>query len=229
MKHWNIKKQIIDHAKEEYPKESCGFILTYPKSNRYGYFPVKNISSTPKESFIIDSRAWINTPKDSLIFSIVHSHPNSDISPSEADYAKQLSSHLPWVIASPQGYMRPLGTIPLYGRPWIWRVWDCLNLVEEVYKFYDWGTIFWDQLEPESIRTTDKDIFHDAAKTYNWKEVNPSKAIPGDVLVVNQHVGVILPDYNLAHHPIGRLSIKVKYNYKGVSNAAKIYRKAKEN
>ena len=76
-------KQIIsdfqNHCMKDYPLESCGLITL-----GYQYVPCKNISETPKESFVLDPFALIKYDRN--IFAICHSHPgDSSPLPSKKD------------------------------------------------------------------------------------------------------------------------------------------------
>ena len=67
------------HSLAEYPKEACGIILT-----DFTYIPCKNISATPKNSFIIDPYAILKY--ETNIWGFYHSHPGSaDPIPSRQD------------------------------------------------------------------------------------------------------------------------------------------------
>jgi proteasome lid subunit RPN8/RPN11 len=67
------------HSIEEYPKEACGII-----TKEFKYIKTKNISSTPKTSFVIDPLAILEY--EDSIWGFYHSHPGSaDPIPSKAD------------------------------------------------------------------------------------------------------------------------------------------------
>lgn len=75
------KKLIEDmsiHAQAEYPREACGIVTT-----DFTYIPCKNLSPSPKDSFILDPVAILEY--EDVLWGIVHSHPDSNPLPSEED------------------------------------------------------------------------------------------------------------------------------------------------
>ena len=80
------------HAQSEYPKESCGLIL-----RDMIYVPCKNISTMPKESFILDPIALLQYEED--IWGIMHSHPGEENPlPSEDDVAHTVFDEYKFVV-----------------------------------------------------------------------------------------------------------------------------------
>ena len=66
-----LKEDMNNHALRDYPKEAVGIIL-----KDFTYVPCKNISTTPKNDFILDPIVFI-TYEDN-IWGIFHSHPGAD-------------------------------------------------------------------------------------------------------------------------------------------------------
>lgn len=68
-------KQLINdmgvHAQSQYPLESCGLITT-----SYKYISCKNISTLPKESFILDPVSLLEYEDNT--WGIFHSHPGDE-------------------------------------------------------------------------------------------------------------------------------------------------------
>ena len=80
------------HAQSEYPKESCGLILT-----DFTYVPCKNISSMPKDSFILDPISLLEY--EDVIWGVVHSHPGDENPlPSEDDMAHTVFDEYKFVV-----------------------------------------------------------------------------------------------------------------------------------
>ena len=229
--HWDLRKEMIDHAKEEHPKESCGFIIVNKTRSRYGYMRCKNIASS-NDQFVIDPKSWTKLKPSEDIFAIVHSHnmeslSGASIRPSELDFQQAKASGLPWIICSATGLLEtiePIHGTPLYGRPWIYRIWDCWTMVEDVYRANNWGTIDWQALIPQDIRYVDQNLFHREFIKHGWKEVI-SDLLPGDIYVNGGHTGVVLPNRQLATHLFSRLSEKVNYNRTWYHPSVKFYRK----
>ena len=66
-----LKEDMNNHALRDYPREAVGVIL-----KNFTYVPCKNISHTPKDSFILDPATFVRHDND--IWGIFHSHPGSD-------------------------------------------------------------------------------------------------------------------------------------------------------
>jgi len=79
------------HADREYPKESCGLIVSGK------YWPCENIAKDPFADFAIDPRAYLGAQLSGVIESIVHSHP-SDSLPSEVDIGVCKRLGVPWYV-----------------------------------------------------------------------------------------------------------------------------------
>ena len=47
-----IKAEILQQAKDEFPRESCGLIAVVKGRRRY--FPCQNIAQTPSEHFVLE-------------------------------------------------------------------------------------------------------------------------------------------------------------------------------
>lgn len=80
------------HAQAEYPLESCGLI-----TKDFTYVPCKNISSLPKESFIIDPLALLDHEYDT--WGVVHSHPGDENPiPSEKDISSTVFDEFKFIV-----------------------------------------------------------------------------------------------------------------------------------
>ena len=66
-----LKEDMNNHALRDYPREAVGIIL-----KDFTYVPCKNISTTPKNDFILDPIVFI-TYEDN-IWGIFHSHPGDE-------------------------------------------------------------------------------------------------------------------------------------------------------
>ena len=53
----DIKQEILEHAKQESPKESCGLVLI--RKGRTKYKKCKNIAELPKECFVLANDDYI--------------------------------------------------------------------------------------------------------------------------------------------------------------------------
>ena len=182
------KEEALVHAKDQDPKESCGLLLNIRGKERY--FPCKNLSITHHQCFIID-------PEDfkgkiiQKITGVIHSHPVTPPTASQADKISCERSNLPWHIVNPKteqwGYCEPSGYKPHYlVRPWVWGVTDCWSLVRDWYKeeksieLRDWDR----PTTPEEFIL--KPLFESCAWRTGFKELSPDeKLINGDVLLMS--------------------------------------------
>jgi proteasome lid subunit RPN8/RPN11 len=91
----NYKQLLTDmgsHSVAEFPKEACGII-----TNSFNYVPCRNLSSTPKTSFIIDPIAILSYDKN--IWGFFHSHPgSSDPIPSSKDAPSALFNEYAFIV-----------------------------------------------------------------------------------------------------------------------------------
>jgi proteasome lid subunit RPN8/RPN11 len=95
------KAAALKHALAEAPNESCGLLVR--QGRKRSYWPCKNISPEPVETFIIEPEDWADA-EDSCdeIIAIIHSHPNGTTEPSPADQESCSRSELPWHIVVPE-------------------------------------------------------------------------------------------------------------------------------
>ena len=79
----NWKEAALSHAKEEDPKESCGLLLNIKGKEKY--FPCRNLSLNNNQCFMIDPEDYVRADNLGQIISVVHSHPITPPTPSQAD------------------------------------------------------------------------------------------------------------------------------------------------
>jgi proteasome lid subunit RPN8/RPN11 len=80
------------HSIQEYPKEACGII-----TRDFKYIKTKNISSNPKNSFVIDPVEILQ--HEDNIWGFYHSHPGSaDPIPSKNDIASTVFSEYKFLV-----------------------------------------------------------------------------------------------------------------------------------
>ena len=131
-----IPKSAIAHAKEEYPKESCGVIVNGK------YIKCRNVHPDPINHFRINDDDFMWASDAGEIQAIIHSHPNLPATPSDHDIRQCKLSGVPWGIISivdgehrDSFWMAPNDVTPLIGRPYIWGLYDCLSIILDYYKY----------------------------------------------------------------------------------------------
>lgn len=215
-----ILDDILAHAKEEYPKESCGVIIIFKGRERY--YPCKNIFPEPEQAFQIDPLDYAKAEDTGEIIKIVHSHPTMNPAPSGADLVSIETSGLPWIIINPltgeHTETKPSGyKAPLIGRKFCHGVLDCYSLVQDYYsqelnielpnveRQYQWwkkgDNLYLDGYEKHGFSLVPlKDIkVHDALIFYNSSDVP-------------NHAGVYIGENKILHHLEERLSSRDSFN-----------------
>ena len=197
---------IQTHILNTFPEEMCGIIV------EGDFIPLQNIAENKEETFKIDTKELI--PFLGKIEFIVHSHCQNENTPlhfdirtpSLNDVKGQKLSGVPWLIYGTEGetVTEPL-KLPrtpsrdYEGRPLIWYISDCYNLVQDYYR-YELNII----LKDHDIKQEAKDLVN-AARNLEKNGLNLEfTLIPetldfrnGDVLVLNNSIpGVHLGVYH---------------------------------
>tara|TARA_R100000353_G_scaffold106608_1_gene76727 strand:+ start:1295 stop:2002 length:708 start_codon:yes stop_codon:yes gene_type:complete len=233
----NWKNDALAHAKNEDPKESCGLLLNIKGKEKY--YPCNNLSMTQHQCFIIDPIDYVKADNLGEIIAIVHSHPTTPPTPSQADRISCEHSNLPWYIVNPKteqwADLKPEGYKPeLCGRPWVWGITDCWSLVRDYYKqeknieLIDYER----SMTPQEFLKNP--LFEKYAKDTGFRELGNDEALKkGDVLLMSilhptlNHVAIFLDDMVL-HHLADRLSCKEPYSEWLLKCTGKRYRYASE-
>jgi proteasome lid subunit RPN8/RPN11 len=131
------RKAAEAHAAQEYPREACGLIISVKGKERY--YPCRNVAESAMEHFTIAPEDYAAAEDIGDIVAVVHSHPNANPAPSEADKVACEASGVPWHIV---GYpvvrwaeLKPTGyRAPLIGRQFVFGVLDCYSLARDFYR-----------------------------------------------------------------------------------------------
>jgi len=231
----NWKEAALKHAKEQDPKESVGVLIVIKGKEQY--YPCNNLSTYSQQCFILDPEDYVKADALGEITAIVHSHPVTPPSPSQADKVSCEQSGLKWHIVNPKtetwGYCEPTGyKPPLIGRQWVWGVTDCWSLVRDYYRenkniiLRDWER----PTTPEEF--IENPMFEKCAADTGFIELNAEdKLRNGDLLFMSilanglNHVAVFI-DGDVLHHLADRLSTKEPYNQWLLKCTGKRYRYA---
>lgn len=227
----SLNDEILEHAKNSYPKESCGVII-----NDIEYMPCNNLAVDP-DQFYIDPKDIVNATKKGKITAYVHSHPDGVAELSEADKA-QIGLHgLPWVIcAYPSGEINTFQPVkykaPLVGREYFHGLQDCYALVRDYYsrecgielKDYDRNNLWWENKNNPSLyleNFTDEGFVeipldspakqHDAYICRVGRTEHPNHAIiflGENGKLISEDTPNIVGNSLILHHPYGRLSVR---------------------
>lgn len=128
---------MMAHALDEFPRESCGFVVDGI------YKPCINTSSDPAVEFEIGPQDYLHT--GGIIQAVIHSHPSGWAYPSKDDMQGQIDSDLAWGIvninksreAENPFYWGGNTPIPeLLRRGFRHGVTDCYSLIKDWYKLH---------------------------------------------------------------------------------------------
>lgn len=202
---------IRAHAKEAYPRESCGVVHIIDGVEQY--YRCRNIAEDD-DHFCIDPVDYAAAEDLGQITRIVHSHPATPPLPSDADKVGCEASGLPWLIVnwptgnwyqfSPEGFQAPLA-----GREFCYGALDCYTLIQDYYAracgitlpSFEHQEHFWDK----GISLYDDNF----AKAGFYVVDTPQQH---DVLLmmvganVANHGAIFVGDGTILHHVMHRLS-----------------------
>ena len=215
------KDAALKHAKEQDPRESVGVLIVIKGKEQY--YPCNNLSTYSQQCFILDPEDYVKADALGEITAIVHSHPVTPPSPSQADKVSCEQSGLKWHIVNPKtemwGYCEPTGyNPPLIGRQWVWGVTDCWSLVRDYYKEQH-NIQLLDYERPTTPQDfLDNPLFEQYAERTGFRQLNKDEKLQkGDVLLMSilhptlNHVAIFLGD-EILHHLADRLSTREPYN-----------------
>ena len=229
------KDAALKHAKEQDPRESVGVLIVIKGKEQY--YPCNNLSTYSQQCFILDPEDYVKADALGDITAIVHSHPVTPPSPSQADKVSCEQSGLKWHIVNPKtetwGYCEPTGyKPPLIGRQWVWGVTDCWSLVRDYYK-QQHNIQLLDYQRPTTPQDfLDNPLFEQYAERTGFRQLNKDEKLQkGDVLLMSilhptlNHVAIFLGD-EILHHLADRLSTREPYNEWLLKCTGKRYRYA---
>ncbi|EOG3474682.1 C40 family peptidase, partial [Salmonella enterica] len=128
-----MEKDILAHARQCAPAESCGWVVRTAQGVRY--FPCENLSAEPTMYFRVSPEDYLNAWQAGEIMALVHSHPGDDGRPylSATDRTLQIQSGLEWWLVC-GGRIHKFRCVPhLTGRQFEHGITDCYTLFRDAY------------------------------------------------------------------------------------------------
>ena len=226
----DLKEKILEHAKQEYPRECCGLVAVVKGRTRY--YPRKNIAATPDEHFVLDGYEEIEDKGE--IISIIHSHPSTKPTPSDADRVACEKSELPWHIVNPQteewGYCEPEAyELPYVGREFVHGVVDCYTLWKDWYK-RELGIQMSEYERRDEWWLKGEDLYRNNFAREGMRKIPNKDVAYGDIVLmqleapVPNHAAIYIGDQMVLHHVQGRLSSRDIYGGYYLKSTAMVLR-----
>jgi proteasome lid subunit RPN8/RPN11 len=236
--------EMADYLLEQYPNEACGIL----KDNRF--IPITNTATNPTEAFEFHPAEWFKLKDQAQ--AIVHSHCFSSTrqphlgldgrTPSTTDFINQKKTNLPWIIFALDGenISEPV-EFPqsrdreLLGRPFIYLISDCWNVVQDYYHQRFQITLPDHPIEDgykweENRDGRDGKNYFDYLLEWGFKEVRLDDMQIGDIIVMSvrgkcNHVGVYYEENYILQQLAKNVSCTLPIN-KMASFINHIFRKA---
>jgi proteasome lid subunit RPN8/RPN11 len=207
----NFPAEAIQHALDQYPKESVGYLKDGV------YTSLDNVSETPEDTFVLSAEDVLRVHEAEADF-LIHSHPKGAPYPSAADMESQMENGIPYGIIVMRGrayvehftFGDQIPVAPLLGRQFRHGVHDCYALVR------DWYRLERDILLPVFPR--DMAWWHEGGNlieenfaSARFEEISDAPKI-GDVHIMaigtttTNHLGIDIGQGLILHHLYNRLS-----------------------
>lgn len=228
-----LKTAILDHAKTEYPLESCGVVINN------SYIPCQNLSTTV-DQFYIAPEDLVEAEKLGTIQAYVHSHPDGTTEASEPDLIGISNHNKTWLIASyPEGevarYEPNAYVSSLLGRQYYHGLQDCYSIVRDYYSrelnidLNDYERIdrWWESKDSESLYINNFKAegfleVHDKIRQHDvilftlgrTAHVNHAGVYLGSNTLTSEETEQVIGDNLFIHHPYNKESVREIYgNY----------------
>lgn len=239
-------KEAEAHAISEYPRESCGLVVT--SKRKEFYVRCTNVADDPKNDFSIGRSEWRAAEEQGKIKMVVHSHPDANCRPSPSDMLGIENSDLPWLIlavhgdpATPEsapvvvsnGIYEPTGyEMPYRGRTFKFGSVDCYTLVQDFYK-RDMGIELPDFERKDRFWERGEDLYMENFAACGF-DVIPEPSQKGDLILmairseIVNHAAIWLGEMDhMLHHPYNHLSERVVFGGYWLDNTRVFIRKVR--
>jgi proteasome lid subunit RPN8/RPN11 len=227
-----VQTAALEHAKAEFPKESCGLVAVVKGRKRD--FPCRNMAETPDEHFVLDPADYVAAEDQGEIVAVVHSHPKTNPAPSQADRVACEKSGLPWYIVNPQteqwGYCEPEGfELPYVGREFVFGVVDCYTLCRDWYN-REFGLNLRDYDRRDEFWLRGENLYLDNFANEGFYPIPLDELQYGDAILMQlqsplpNHAAIYLGDQLIIHHVQKRLSSRDVYGGYYLKSTARVLR-----
>jgi len=209
----HIVQAAMDHARREYPNESCGIV------SGDEYHECENTAENKQSDFVIEASEYLTFELDRGVDAIIHSHPDGVHCPTKSDMEGQEATGVPWgIVPVNRGCpLRPffwgdtLPIEPFVGRTFRMGVFDCYSLVRDWYRQVKGIMLPLGPRDPLWWERGDNMIPENFAKA-GFEEVHKTDIKEGDVIIgrvlgkVENHTGVYIGNGLILHHLYDRPS-----------------------
>ncbi|TNG90988.1 phage tail protein [Pasteurellaceae bacterium USgator11] len=220
----SLEKEILQYAKEQEPREMCGFVVFKGKEKQF--IQCENIASEPERYFEIHPDDWLKAQLYDGIVALVHSHPDGKPILSAADRQMQVNSASDWWLVC-DGEIRKFRNMPrLLGREFKHGELDCYTLFRDAYLLsgadlpdFDRVDMWWHE---------NKNLYLDNMEKHGFERVGDPQV--GDVILmqvgaeVPNHAAVYLGNNFVLHHSPNRLSKRDLYDGYWLKHTHSIWR-----
>lgn len=212
-------QDAIAYAKENIDEEVCGLVVVHNGKQRF--VRCRNIADRPKDGFVIHAEDWVKADAMGEIVCVVHSHPTTKPTPSEADLVGCEKTGIPWTIVNPRTEefhtFEPTGyKAPLFNRVFSFGVLDCYAFVRDYYA-EEYGLQLSDYDRTDGFWRRGEDLYRDHFAKEGFYEIPADQIKAGDAIIMNvesdigNHAAVYLGNNMIAHHLYSRLSSRDIY------------------
>ncbi|EHE7040822.1 phage tail protein, partial [Salmonella enterica subsp. enterica serovar Newport] len=174
-----INDDILAHARQCAPAESCGYVVRTAWGIRY--FPCENLSAEPTMYFRISPKEYLKALAAGEVVALVHSHPGGKPFLSSGDRTLQLQTALAWWLVCDDQIYKFRCVPHLTGRQFEHGVTDCYTLFRDAYHLA--GIDLPDFHREDDWWDEGKNLYLDNLPANGFYQVNADRAQPGDVLI----------------------------------------------